>query len=192
MPVLVKKFSNDLSESEQISFKGFSPNAQELMKQYDWPGNVRELRNFVETALILNKGEVVNSSYVAKNLPVKSHDLGSTNLPVPLNMSPEQAEREIIYLTLLALKLEMTEIKQILMNMTNGRQDIHSYDMDSTDSPIKTVDENNELKPSTLSGMERELIKETLLKYNDSRRKAARALQISERTLYRKIKEYGL
>jgi len=192
LPELVKKFSKDLSESEQISFKGFSPDAQELMKQYDWPGNVRELRNFVESALILNKGEVVNSSYVAKNLPVKSHDLGSTNLPVPLNMSPEQAEREIIYRTLLALKLEMTEIKQILMNMTNGRQDIPSFEMDPSDSPIKTVDENNELKPSTLSGMERELIKETLLKYNDSRRKAARALQISERTLYRKIKEYGL
>lgn len=192
LPVLIKKFSNDLSESEQISFKGFSPDAQELMKQYDWPGNVRELRNFVETALILNKGEVVTSSYVAKNLPVKSHDLGSTNLPVPLNMSPEQAEREIIYRTLLALKLEMTEIKQILMNITNGRTDISGFEMEPSDSPVKTVDENNELKPSTLSGMERELIKETLQKYADSRRKAARALQISERTLYRKIKEYGL
>jgi DNA-binding NtrC family response regulator len=54
------------------------------------------------------------------------------------------------------------------------------------------VDDENELRPSTLSGMERELIKDTLQKFAGSRRKAARALQISERTLYRKIKEYGL
>jgi DNA-binding NtrC family response regulator len=192
LPLLVNKFSSDISESEQINFKGFSPDALELMKKYNWPGNVRELRNFVETALILNKGEVVNSSYVAKNLPVKSHELNATNLPVPLNMSPEQAEREIIYRTLLALKLEMTEIKQILINLTNGQQDIHNFQMDSNDSPMNFMDENNELKPSTLSAMERELIKETLQKFAGSRRKAARALQISERTLYRKIKEYGL
>ena len=50
----------------------------------------------------------------------------------------------------------------------------------------------NELKPSTLAGMERELIKDTLKKFDGSRRKAARALQISERTLYRKIREYGI
>jgi DNA-binding NtrC family response regulator len=192
LPILIKKFSDDLSESERITFKGFSPDAQELMKQYNWPGNVRELRNFVETALILNKGEVVNSAYVAKNLPVKSHELGATNLPVPLNMSPEQAEREIIYRTLLALKLEMTEIKQILMNLTNGQQNMQNFEMRPNETPINPMDENKELKPSTLSGMERELIKETLQKFGDSRRKAARALQISERTLYRKIKEYGL
>jgi DNA-binding NtrC family response regulator len=192
IPVLVEKFIADLSESEQITFKGFSPDAKELMKKYDWPGNVRELRNFVETALVLNKGDVVNSSYVSKNLPVSTSDRGSSNLPVPLNMSPEQAEREIIYRTLLALKLEMTEIKQILMNLTNGRQNASDFELNTDEAAVNFIDEKNELKPSTLSGMERELIKDTLQKFDGSRRKAARALQISERTLYRKIKEYGL
>ena len=192
LPVLVKKFITDISESEKVEFKGFSPDALELMKEYDWPGNVRELRNFVKTSLVLNKGEVVNSTYIAKNLPVKSYESGSTNLPVPLNMSPEQAEREIIYRTLLALKLDITEIKQILVNLTAGQQNLPEFELNAREAPFIAADDINELRPTTLSGMERELIKETLRKYDGSRRKAARALQISERTLYRKIKEYGL
>ena len=192
LPVLVKKFITDISESENVEFKGFSPDALELMKEYDWPGNVRELRNFVKTSLVLNKGEVVNSTYIAKNLPVKSYESGSTNLPVPLNMSPEQAEREIIYRTLLALKLDITEIKQILVNLTAGQRNLPEFELNAREAPFIAADDINELRPTTLSGMERELIKETLRKYDGSRRKAARALQISERTLYRKIKEYGL
>ena len=192
IPILVKKFINDISEVENVEFKGFSPDALELMKEYDWPGNVRELLNFVKTALVLNKGEVVNSIYIAKNLPLKSHESGSTNLPVPLNMSPEQAEREIIYRTLLALKLDISEIKQVLLNLTAGQQNLSEFELNSRETPFIASDDINELKPTTLSGMERELIKDTLRKYDGSRRKAARALQTSERTLYRKIKEYGL
>ena len=162
------------------------------MKKYHWPGNVRELRNFVETALILNKGLVVNSSYVAKSLPLQDRNEANRNLPVPLNMPAEQAEREIIYRTLLALKLDITEIKQMLMNMGHGPVPANDYDIDEpVGQAIKHID-INALKPSTMAGMERELIKETLQKFGGSRRKTARALQIGERTLYRKIKEYGL
>jgi len=192
LTVLVDKFQKDIAESQNIQFKGFSPDALALMRDYNWPGNVRELRNFVETALILNKGEVVNSSYIIKNLPVDGGEPGAHNLPVPLNISPDQAEREIIYRTLLALKLEMTEIKQILLNLGVGQIADREYVVDSANAQVIPPDDKNELRPSTLSGMERELIKGTLLKFDGSRRKAARALQISERTLYRKIKEYGL
>jgi DNA-binding NtrC family response regulator len=60
------------------------------------------------------------------------------------------------------------------------------------DDEIVKNDEEFELKPTTLAAMERDMIKQTLQKFSGSRRKTARALQISERTLYRKIKEYGL
>ena len=113
-------------------------------------------------------------------------------MPVPLNISPDQAEREIIYRTLLALKLEMTEIKQILLNLGADQITDREYEVDSANTQVIPTENKNELRPSTLSGMERELIKSTLLKFDGSRRKAARALQISERTLYRKIKEYGI
>jgi DNA-binding NtrC family response regulator len=190
IPILLDIIVSQFSEQEDIQFKGFSPEAIHLMQEYDWPGNVRELRNFVETALILNKGEVVNSSYVSENLRIRT---SSQNLPVPLNRPHDQAERELIYRTLWALKLDMDEIKQILSEMRN-----QSYSADN--NPQMPIVEEEflqgngefELKPSTLAGMERDMIKKTLQKFGGSRRKTARALQISERTLYRKIKDYGL
>lgn len=191
IPILIRKFTEDISESQNVRFKGFSPDAIELMKKYNWPGNIRELRNFVETSLILNKGEVVNSAYITRTLPGVGQDTGLHNLPVLMNISPDQAEREIILRTLLALKLEITEIKQILHNLASNQMSSRDYDNDHN-SQVVIQDDKNELKPSTLIGMERELIKNTLTRFNGSRRKAARALQISERTLYRKIRDYGL
>jgi len=61
-----------------------------------------------------------------------------------------------------------------------------------TESELFPSDEDYELKPTTLAAMERDMIKKTLQKFSGSRRKSARVLQISERTLYRKIKDYGL
>ncbi len=191
IPVLVKKFAADYCASQNIRFKGFSPDALQKMQEYDWPGNIRELKNFVETAIIFNKGEVVNSTYVLANLSLHQDESGSKNLPVPLNMSPERAEREIIYRTLLSLKLDIAEVKKIVTAMQPGSGGEQAYEIPQEPEVI-SYDDKNELKPTTLANMEREMIKQTLKDFEGSRRKTARALQISERTLYRKIKEYGL
>lgn len=188
IPILVNLFIDEFIKSQHIHVKGFSPEALQLLKNYSWSGNVRELRNFVETALILNKGHVVNSNYVRNNLNLESEFSSTQNLPVPINLPREQAEREIIYRTLLSLKMDVNEIKEFLLS---GNQ--KHYSQPEYEYPINNYnDDENELKPTTMSGMERELIKQTLDKFSGSRRKTARALQISERTLYRKIKEYGL
>jgi transcriptional regulator with PAS, ATPase and Fis domain len=188
IPLLINKVIENYSKSQNIGFKGFSPDAVDLMKEYHWPGNVWELRNFVETALILNKGEVVTSKYVSDNLGLRKEEHASTILPVPLNLPQDKAEREIIYRTLLSLKMDIAELKSILLN-NNHHQ---GYQLPLPQPESDQVLDEKALKPSTISGMEREMIKDTLNKYGGSRRKAARALQISERTLYRKIKEYGL
>lgn len=194
--IFVELFSQQYAEKNGISFKGFSPGSVEVMRSYSWPGNVRELKNFVETALILNRGEVVRSDYVRSALNINDVNGTSGTLPVAVNKSPEQAEREIIYKMLMALKLDMDELKQMVAALsTNNRPSLISPNMPGINempTMIPKNEEENEIKPTTLSGMEREMIKETLNKYAGSRRKTARALQISERTLYRKINEYGL
>ena len=191
IPVLIQKFTDLAGQAQKVTFKGFSPEAVTLMQKYDWPGNVRELRNFVETALILNRGEIVTSEYVARNLNLSDHDT-MRQLPVPLNLPHDQAEREIIYRTLLALKLDINEIKQMMKNALNHNQTPVPVEYSSHEFRNDAGGSANELRPSTLASMERELIKDTLKKFDGSRRKAARALQISERTLYRKIREYGI
>jgi transcriptional regulator with PAS, ATPase and Fis domain len=187
---LVAIFAREYSEKNDINFKGFSPDAVDELLKHDWPGNVRELKNFVETAIILNKGEVVRSDYVRTSLSLSNDFVQSDSLPMPLNKTPEQAERELIYRMLMALKLDMDELKQILRSMLNNgslKQPLNTANTGSVEASGE-----NEIKPTTISGMEREMIKDTLNKYAGSRRKTARALQISERTLYRKLKEYGL
>jgi DNA-binding NtrC family response regulator len=191
IPVLIQKFTELAGQAQKISFKGFSPEAVSLMQKYDWPGNVRELRNFIESALILNRGEIVTSEYVTRNLNLTDHET-MRQLPVPLNLPHDQAEREIIYRTLLALKLDINEIKQMMLDALNHNQTPVPVEYSSEDFRNEAGESANELRPSTLASMERELIKDTLKKFEGSRRKAARALQISERTLYRKIREYGI
>ncbi|HID38160.1 MAG TPA: sigma-54-dependent Fis family transcriptional regulator [Calditrichaeota bacterium] len=192
IPVLVRKFSHDYAIKNGIDFKGFAPEAVNLMMEYNWPGNVRELRNFVETAIILNKGEIIRPEYIRNALNLYQEETVSENLPVPLNKTPDQAERELIYRTLISLKLDMSEIKRTLgaMLQNNIAFQRRQYDFMTNDEENKP--EEKEVQPMTLNDMERKLIKDTLEKYGGSRRKTARALQISERTLYRKINEYGL
>jgi len=187
--VLVSHFASAYAEKNKIPFKGFAPESLEQLQKYHWPGNVRELRNFVETAIILNKGEIVRPAYVLSALNLHQDQHISENLPVPLNKTPDQAERELIYRTLISLKLDMGEMKQMIQFLMQRAQNPTSY---MQHEPAKDRDMGKEVQATTMSGMERELIKRTLEKFAGSRRKTARALQISERTLYRKINEYGL
>ena len=201
IPGLIELFARQFSEKNKIQFKGFAPNAVDLMLHYHWPGNVRELRNFVETSIILNHGDVIRSDYVRSTLQMnEGFNAGGDNLPMPVNKTPEQVERELIYRTLIAMKLEISELKQMLSAFMQKRMNggnlpavpPRPLGFIPAESENDFNDDENAVKPTTLAGMERELIKETLKRFGGSRRKTARALQISERTLYRKIKEYGL
>jgi transcriptional regulator with PAS, ATPase and Fis domain len=192
IPGLVKLFAQDYIEKNNITFKGFAPEAIDLLMDYHWPGNVRELRNFVETAIILNRGEIVHSGYVRSALNLHETTRLSQNLPVPLNKTPEQAERELIYRTLVSLKLDMTEIKEALNRLLQGNGSEFEHVYGDLHTPEEMSFDHKEVQPQTMDAMERKLIKETLDRFGGSRRKTARALQISERTLYRKINEYGL
>ncbi len=186
--ILVKKFSDDYARINNISFKGFAPDAIDMLIRHKWPGNVRELRNFVETSMILKKGEIIRADYVAASLNLNAEPVISDNLPVPLHKTPEQAERELIYRTLISLKLDVSELKEMFKAMLGKK----SAGAGSILNGLLDDNYSDEVKPMTMNAMERELIKETLQKFAGSRRKTARALQISERTLYRKINEYGL
>ena len=190
IPILVKKFTEDYVDKNNIRFKGFAPEAIDQLVNYNWPGNVRELRNFVETSIILNRGEIVHSSYVRSALNLDTQTTVSSNLPMPLNKTPEQAERELIYRMLVALKLDIDEMKVILNNAVQGN--LNSNNGSTFNNNAEGLGYDGEVQTQTMEAMEKKLIKETLDRLAGSRRKTAKALQISERTLYRKINEYGL
>jgi DNA-binding NtrC family response regulator len=183
--VFFKRFVDEFTEKHHAKFAGISDEAMHLLNTYHWPGNVRELRNVVESMVVLEAGKYLDVNDVRKYLK----DYRATeerNLPVPVGRSVEQAERELILRALLDIKGNIVELKNLLTDQVqllgaNGRSDQNSPD-----------GEGIEEAPVSLQDMEHKMIAEALQRYKGNRRIAARALNISERTLYRKIKEYGL
>ncbi len=196
--LLTERFALLFSRSNDIVFRGFSSDAIRVMKQYDWPGNIRELRNFVESIILLEKGNKISSEMVLKHLEPMVGG-ASSNLPVPVDKSSEQAERELILQQLLFLRQDMREIKGLFSGGQIDRSGEVGYIDSGGGLNFRALegDVGNLLKSAAIGDMsvkdlEVELISRTLKKFNNNRRKTARALGISDRTLYRKINDYGL
>lgn len=182
VPVFFKRFADEVAARNDIKFAGISEEALDLLRHYHWPGNVRELRNVVESMLIIERGRFIEAEDVQKYLKEYRHVVEDRNLPVPFGKSVEQAERELILRALLDIKGNIIELKNVLAeHLTSLSQAKHN--------PLREVQEDPNL---SLQQMEQRMITEALQRFKGNRRVAARALNISERTLYRKIKEYGL
>lgn len=185
IPLFIEEFSKQVCEKNNISYEGFTEDAKELLKSYHWPGNIRELKNIIESMLIIERGKRIDAEDVRKYL--KLNQEYNRNLPVYTHKSLEEAERELILRALLDVKNDIMEIKNYLKYHNGSKIDSHyveaSYDTSNLDDgpPVEPVNE-----------IERRAIINALEKFKGNRRLASRALNISERTLYRKIKEYKL
>jgi len=194
---LVRKISSEFCKQNHIEFDGFTDSALRMMENHAWPGNVRELKNLVESIIILEKGKKVDELALAKYF--KFDNNAARNLPVPTHRSSEQVEREFIYRALMDLKSEIAKLREDLYqsNYSDSRPKSLPVYSEVLPRESETVgkNENSEefnLNESSLNEVERYKINHALEKFNGSKRKAAKSLGISERTLYRKIKEYEL
>ena len=207
--LFIERFGLEFSDNNDIVFKGFSSEAINLLKACKWPGNIRELKNTVESLLVMNKGERITGKMVQKQLNL-STDSMDTNL-IHVNESSDKIERELILKQLLFLRQDINEIKQYLlsnsrdvtMGETNSALFLPTKNSESVflknnddvnlmkDAQLKAI-KDDAVGEITMSEIEREVIERCLKQFKVNRRKTANALDISERTLYRKIKEYGL
>jgi transcriptional regulator with PAS, ATPase and Fis domain len=182
IPPLVEQFVKEISEKNKIQFCGFTDDATELLMEYGWPGNIRELRNAIESMLVLESGKRLDGGDVRKYLREQPSVITERNLPVVSNKTVEQAERELIYRALVDLKSNIIEMKELLAGRVSGLDESHdNHTQPQNGNGVLTMDE-----------MERRMISGSLDRNKGNRRLAARELNISERTLYRKIKDYGL
>ncbi len=179
--LLVKHFVREFVGKNNIAFEGFTEEARRVLSEYHWPGNVRELRNVVESMIVLENGKMIGAEHVRKQVfgAEAFEARGARNLPVVANKTVEQAERELIYRALLDLKADILELRDLVAQSRQG-------------DPVVENDHANGNGTVSLDQMERQMIQRALDRHEGNRRLAARELNISERTLYRKIKEYGL
>jgi DNA-binding NtrC family response regulator len=158
--------------------------ARALLSQYPWPGNVRELRNVTESVSVLERGNVVDSHILKKYLHETSAPDFDRMLPVPIGKSTEQAERELIFRALVEIRSDLMEIKSTLERRLAPPLQLPP----ARDEGATMVS----LEDYSLEEMEKLMITNALNRFEGNRRLAAKALKISERTLYRKIREFGL
>jgi transcriptional regulator with PAS, ATPase and Fis domain len=181
IPLLVDHIVREFTEKNNIEFAGFTDEASNLLLDYDWPGNVRELRNVLESMVVLENGKRISGDDVRKYLHTRRFEPSERNLPVRANKTVEQAERELIYRALLELKTNIVELKEVITHQTMSNTNGNGHK--------ETVEANGAL---TLDEMERRMIMNALDRHRGNRRLAAKELNISERTLYRKIKDLKL
>ena len=172
------------------------------MHQFSWPGNIRELRNFVESILILQKGERITADMIENQLLDEDDtQIKNDSLPVVINRDPDQAERELILRQLLYLRQDIEELKLMMKESNfselNSMRNINP-NFDSTIQNNEIISQNDNLIKGDVIGafntkdLEKEMIIRTLEHFNNNRRAAAKSLDMSERTLYRKINDYGI
>lgn len=176
---LTLHFINEYCKNAKIPAPELSNEALEILINYHWPGNIRELKNTVESVLALNTGKVLTEQNFIHLMPKTEEVESSRNLPIFTRKLPEDVDREIIYRALFELKKDILEIKDLLLK----RNEFESTTVINKDSDDDTLD---------IQEIEKNTIIKALEKTHWNKRKAAKLLNISERTLYRKIKEYDI
>jgi len=185
------------------------PNAIRVLKQFDWPGNVRELKHFIEKILVLGRGERISKEMVQKELFANPQPDSITNpsLPVVIPQSTNKAEIDLILRQLFMLKQDTELIQKMLLNTSvqvnnrTGLTNINALDQNIQHMPDKSLEivdnifqylRDDAIGDMLIKDLEKEAISRTLKFFNNNRRKTAKSLGMSERTLYRKIEEFSL
>ena len=213
--LLFRKFASDFAEKYRMPSVQLTEDAKAMLLAYPWPGNVRQLKNITEQISIIETHREINSSILQSYLPAQPTD---ARLPMLFGAKGGgggktfESEREILYQVLFDMRRDMTELKKLVNTLMAERGGEPSYSMvhPAVTSPtinispmthstnISHVDEDiqdtEEYVEETLSldEVEKEMIRKALERHHGRRKNAAKDLKISERTLYRKIKEYGL
>ncbi|MDX2443239.1 MAG: sigma-54 dependent transcriptional regulator [Bacteroidales bacterium] len=217
--LLFRKFASDFAEKYRMPPIQLSEGAQQILLNYRWPGNIRQLKNITEQISVIEENRQISEDVLRNYLPdyqgrklpalIEKHDKESFS-----------SEREILYKILFDMKSDMNDLKSLVVDLLQKGYDdtdlqgshasavqklYQSVDIPSENPPAPKVydvrkDEDPLIQDTeeiieeslSLEDKEIEMIKKALDKYHGKRKQAAVELGISERTLYRKIKEYGL
>ena len=201
--LLVERFALEFTRANDIVYRGFMPEAIGMMKTKPWKGNIRELKNFVESIIVLEKGERITVEMVERHLGVEIKEVTPNSaLPMLMNQPPEAAERELILRQLFLLRQDVEYLKQFATegSIISNQMDVPMIGQESEsltsslhiNAESEYFIQNSSIGDMSLEDLEREAIERTLKFFRNNRRATAKSLGMSERTLYRKIDQYGL
>jgi transcriptional regulator with PAS, ATPase and Fis domain len=197
--LLFRKFAVDFAEKYRMPSITLDDDARVELENYPWPGNVRQLKNVTEQISVIEHDRIVSKEKLRNYLPIVN------NLPVLYenkeNFSNFAIERELLYKILFDMRNDVNELKKCIYKLSKGEPVVQGYNKYLDEEPLVyqedapredvagNVDDN---AVTDLQSQEKDTIRKVLKKFNNKRKPAAEALGISERTLYRKIKEYDI
>ncbi len=210
--LLIRKFALEMSEKYKMPAIYLTDEAKKVLMSYSWPGNVRQLKNITENMSITSEDREISAGILRRYLPEDPHRGQLVTVSNDNAGHSFENEREILYQILFDLRRDVSELKRIVREQqTQGTSNVPAREYryvtaegsilppEQSKTEVTEKDKAKELPADeyveesvTLDDYEREVVKRALERNMGRRKETARALGISERTLYRKIKEYGL
>lgn len=212
--LLFRKFASDIATQYRMPPITLDEQARQMLENYRWPGNIRQLKNVAEQISAVEETRLITGEIIKKYLP----DYDKSRMPVVMKQSaPSEemhTERELLYKVLFDLRSDMSELKRMMGELMASKRYEETKEIvgllpHSTPAyPITQTDKSHEPENALYTDTEevidepqegmtkeqaqKEAIIRALKRHNGKRKDAARELFISERTLYRKIKELGI
>lgn len=217
IPLLFRKFASDFAEKYRMPAVRLTEDAVLLLQSFRWPGNIRQLKNVTEQVSIIERERSVNADTLRKYIPDNDPMLPTLVGGQDRGEASFASEREILYKILFDMKKDMNDLKRLVYNLMQKEPVQEAAQEPTTSLVLRNLYENlpAEIKPAhppilthpeehiqeseavieesfSIEEKEKELIVKALEKNHGKRKLAAQDLGISERTLYRKLKEYNL
>lgn len=220
--LLFRKFASDFAEKYRMPTVHLNPEAVNLLTNYSWKGNIRQLKNVAEQISIIENERDISYETLSKYLPMDTQSNLPALVPASTGSTADMNERDLLHKVLFDMRKDITELKKLVVGMLQNTDETNfhftegqtaiieklSHDI-SHDKPAVTrepydlgnniiysqphIHEHEEVEEVlSLEEKEKEMIQKALEKHRGKRKYAAKELGISERTLYRKIKEYEL
>lgn len=207
--LLFRKFVADVAAQYRMPAISLDPEARQMLENYYWRGNIRQLKNVAEQISAIEEARLITPAILTKYLPAQPQSGASTSMSTALHSGLDDGvsfERELLYKVLFDLRADVNDLKRMLTELMQRAErpaeptkdlagllpaSAHSIASPDYAESEEVVDEQPS-RELTKADVLREQILRALRRNNGRRREAAAELFMSERTLYRKIKELGI
>lgn len=214
--LLFRLFAMEMSEKYKMDRVTLTEEAKQMLMRYKWPGNIRQLKSITEQISIFSKERLITPEILAKFIPQQQDTTQLATIPHEGGDHSFENEREILYKILFELRGNVNDMRREMSTLKKQIEDVQSVKTISTTDAIPTtqlasttpiqpiaptledaeaeeyVEPEKEPENLNLNELGKQMLQKALERNNGNRKKAALELGISDRTLYRRLKQYGL
>ena len=211
--LLFRLFAMQMAEKYKMDRVVLTEEAKQMLMRYKWPGNVRQLKNITEQISVLSKERTITADILAKFIPQDRESTQLATIPRDGGDHSFENEREILYKILFELRGNVNDMRRDISQLKKQIEDVQPASATSLQpmTPINPIQPMTPIQPPleddiaeeyiepvkepenlNLNDLGRQMLEKALERNNGNRKKAAQELGISDRTLYRRLKQFGL